>query len=76
MGPPGVVIALTGIAAVAAPIRRHTGMALGVALSRVALVGLAGLVWLCSLGWRWRAWQGCDGTRHYASCLMSAVAIG
>ena len=45
MGPPGVVIALTGIAAVVALIRRHTGMALGVALSRVALVGLAGLVW-------------------------------
>ena len=46
MGPPGAVIALTGIAALAALIRRHTGMALGAALSLVALVGLAGLVWV------------------------------
>ena len=76
MGPPGVVIALTGIAAVVALIWRHTGMALGVALSRVALVGLAGLVWAVFARLRWRSWQGCDGTRHYASCLMSAVAIG
>ena len=42
----GRVIALVGIAAPAAFIRRHTGMALGAALSLVALVGLAGLVWV------------------------------
>ena len=46
MGPPGAVIALTGIAALAVIIRRHTGLALGAALSLVALVGLAGLVWV------------------------------
>jgi hypothetical protein len=71
IGPPGAVIALTGIAALAALIRRHTG--LGAALS---LVALAGLVWVVFALLAVRSWQGCDGTRHYASCLMSAVAIG
>lgn len=42
----GAVIALAGIAALAALMRRHTGMAIGAALSLVALVGLAGLVWV------------------------------
>jgi hypothetical protein len=46
MGPPSAVIALAGIAALAALIRRHTGMALGAALTFVALVGLAGLGWV------------------------------
>jgi hypothetical protein len=46
MGPPGAVIAPTGIAALAGLKRRHTGMALGAALPLVALVGLAGLVWV------------------------------
>jgi hypothetical protein len=47
MGTPGAVsIALTGIAALAALIRRHTGMALAAALTLVAVVGLVGLVWV------------------------------
>ncbi len=46
MGPPSAIIALVGTAALAAVIRRHTGMALGAALSLVAVVGLVGLVWV------------------------------
>ena len=46
MRPPSAIIALVGIAALAALIRRHTGMALGAALSLVAVVGLVGLVWV------------------------------
>ena len=46
LGTPGAVIALTGIAALAALIRRHTGMALGPALALFALVGQAGLGWV------------------------------
>ena len=46
MGPPGAIIALVGIASLAALIRRHMGMALGAALSLVAVVGLVGLVWV------------------------------
>jgi hypothetical protein len=38
MGPPGAILA--------ALIRRHTGMALGAALSLVAVIGLVGLVWV------------------------------
>ena len=77
MEPPGAVIALTGIAAaLAALIRRHTGMTLGAALSLVALVGLAGLVWVVFAWLAVALVAGCDGTRHYTSCLMSAGAIG
>jgi hypothetical protein len=43
MGPPDAIIALVGIATLAALIRRHRGMALGAAYRLVALVGLAGL---------------------------------
>jgi hypothetical protein len=46
MGTPGAVIALVGIAALAALIRRHSGMALGGALSLIAMVGLVVLVWI------------------------------
>ena len=46
MGPPGAVIALTGIAALAVIIRRHTGMEIGMALCLIAVVGLVGLVWV------------------------------
>jgi len=46
MGTPGAVIALVGIAALAALIRRHSGMALGGALSLIAMVGLVVLVWV------------------------------
>ena len=46
MGPPGAVIALAGMAALAALIRRHTGMEVGLALCLVAVVGLIGLVWV------------------------------
>ena len=46
MGTPAAILALTGIAALAALIRRHTGMDLGPALTLVALVGLAGLGWV------------------------------
>ena len=47
MGPPGAVIALAGIAALAAPlIRRHTGMEIGMALCLIAAVGLIGVVWV------------------------------
>jgi hypothetical protein len=45
MGPPAV-IALVGIAALAALIRRHTGMEVGLALCLIAVVGLIGLVWV------------------------------
>ena len=38
--------------------------------------GWLGWYGLSSRCWLWRLWHGCDGTRHYASCLMSAVAIG
>ena len=57
-------------------IRRHTGMTLGAALSLVALVGLAGLVWVVFARLAVALVAGCDGTRHCTSCLMSAVAIG
>ena len=46
MGPPGAVIALAGIAALAALIRRHTGMEIGMALCLIAVVGLVGLAWV------------------------------
>jgi hypothetical protein len=46
MGTPGAIIALVGIAALAALIRRHTGKALGGALSLIAIVGLVVLVWV------------------------------
>jgi hypothetical protein len=46
MGPPAAIIALAGIAAVAAFIRRHTGMQVGMALCVVAVVGLVGVVWV------------------------------
>ena len=59
-GPPGVSIALVGIAAPAAFIRRHTGMALGAALSLVALVGLAGLVWVAFALLAVALMAGCD----------------
>ena len=45
-GHAGRCIALAGIAALAALIRRHTGMALGAVLSLVAVVGLVGLAWV------------------------------
>ena len=45
-GNAGRSLALAGIAALAALIRRHKGMALGAALTLVAVVGLAGLVWV------------------------------
>ena len=44
MGTPGAVWPWP--AALAALIRRHKGMALGAALTLVAVVGLAGLVWV------------------------------
>jgi hypothetical protein len=46
MGPPGTIIALAGIATLAALIRRHTGMQIGMALCLIAVVGLVGLVWI------------------------------
>src|ERR1700733_1255145 len=46
MGPPGAVIALVGIAALAALIPRHTGMEIGMALCLIAVVGLFGVVWV------------------------------
>ena len=46
MGPPGAVIALVGIAALAAFIRRPTGMEIGMALCLIAVVGLIGVVWV------------------------------
>src|ERR1700733_13384270 len=46
MGPPGAVIALAGIAALAALIRRHTGMEVGSALCLIAVVGLVAVVWV------------------------------
>ena len=46
MGPPAAIIALAGIAVVAAFIRRHTGMQIGIALCVVAVVGLVGVVWV------------------------------
>ena len=45
-GTTGTIIALVGIAALAAFIRRHTGMQIGIALCVVAVVGLAGAVWV------------------------------
>ena len=51
MGPPGAVIALAAIAALAAIIRRHKGMALGAALSLVALLGRLGWCGLSSRCW-------------------------
>jgi hypothetical protein len=44
MGTTRSIIVLVGSAALAALIRRHTGMALGAALSLVAAVALVGLV--------------------------------
>ena len=38
--------------------------------------GRLGWYGLSSRCWLWRSWRGCDGTRHYASCLMSAGAKG
>ena len=46
MGTPGGVIALTGIAALAVLIRRHTGVEVGMALCLIAVVGLVVLVWV------------------------------
>jgi hypothetical protein len=46
MGRPSAVIALAGIAALAAPIRRHTGMEVCLALCLIALVGLVAVVWV------------------------------
>jgi len=46
MGPPGTIIALVGIAALAAFIRRHTGMEVGLALCLIAVVGLVTVVWV------------------------------
>ena len=46
MGPPSAVIALAGIAASAALIRRHTGMEVCLALCLIALVGLVAVVWV------------------------------
>jgi hypothetical protein len=46
MGPPCAVIALLGIAALAAVIRRHTHMEIGMALCLIAVVGLVGVVWV------------------------------
>ena len=46
MGPPSAVIALVCIAALAAFIRRHTGMEIGMALCLIAVVGLFGVVWV------------------------------
>ena len=69
-GNAGRIIALAGIAALAALIRRHTGMALGAALTLVALVGLAGLAaGLYSRWWRWRWWRVGDGIGGLNSAL-------
>ena len=46
IGPPGAIIALTGIAALAGLIRRHTGMEIGMALCLIAVVGFIGVVWV------------------------------
>ena len=46
MGPPGAVIALAGIAALAALIRRHTGIEIGLALCLIAVVGLVTVMWV------------------------------
>jgi nitrate reductase NapE component len=46
IGPPGAVIALAGITALAALIRRHTGMEVGLALCLIAVVGLVAVVWV------------------------------
>jgi hypothetical protein len=46
MGPPAAIITLAGIAAVAAFIRRHTGVQIGMALCLIAVVGLVGVVWV------------------------------
>ena len=47
MGAPAAIIALAGIAALAAFIRRHTGgMEIGLALCLVAVVGLVAVVWV------------------------------
>ena len=46
MGPPSAIIALVGIAALAALIRRHTGMEVGLALCLIAVVGLVAVVWV------------------------------
>ena len=46
MGPPGAIIALAGIAALAAFIRRHTGVQIGIALCLIAVVGLVGVLWV------------------------------
>ena len=46
MGTPGAVITLAGIAALAALIRRHTGIEVGMALCLIAVVGLVVLVWV------------------------------
>ena len=45
-GPAGAIIALAGIAAVAAFMRRHTGMEVGLALCLIAVVELVGVVWV------------------------------
>ena len=44
MGPPAAIIALVGMAALAALIRRHTGMEAGMALCLIAVVGWSGSV--------------------------------
>ena len=46
MGTPGAVITLVGIAALAALIRRHSGIEVGRALCFIAIVGLVVLVWV------------------------------
>ena len=45
MGPPGAIMALAGIAALAALIRRHTGMEIGWRCARRA-GGAGGVVWV------------------------------
>ena len=46
IGPPSAVIVLVGIAALAALIRRHTGIEVCLALCLIALVGLVAVVWV------------------------------
>jgi hypothetical protein len=46
MGTLGAVIALAGVAALAALIRRHTGLEVGLALCLIAVVGLIAVVWV------------------------------
>jgi len=46
MGTPGALIVLTGIAALAALIRRRKGMEVGMAMCLIAVVGLVVVVWV------------------------------